>query len=188
MTDTPNSIWAGDLKNYSFSSESIRPLDSGGKTIFTKEKYTDFVVRFEFRLPSAGNSGLAIRYPGNGNPAYSGMCELQILDNSAEKYAQLDPRQYHGSAYGMVPAKRGHLKPVGEWNRQTVTVIGSTIHVVLNDECILDADLSEVGTFMGGQKKYAGRDRESGHFGIAGHKSSPVEFRNLEIKEIHHAN
>ena len=80
------------------------------------------------------------------------MCELQILDNSAEKYAQLDPSQYHGSAYGMVPAKRGHLKPVGEWNRQTVTVIGSTIHVVLNDECILDADLSEVSTFMGGQK------------------------------------
>mgnify|MGYP000370228801 CR=1 FL=1 len=40
--------------------------------------------------------------PGSGDTAYVGMCELQVLDNDAPKYAKLDPRQYHGSAYGMV--------------------------------------------------------------------------------------
>ena len=55
------------------------------------------------------NNGLAIRYPGEGDTAaYVGMCELQILDDSTTKYGKLDPRQYHGSAYGMVPAKVGY--------------------------------------------------------------------------------
>ena len=45
----------------------------------------------------------------------SGM-ELQILDNTADVYANLQPYQYHGSVYGVIPAKKGFLKPVGEWN------------------------------------------------------------------------
>ena len=78
------------------------------------------------------------------------MCELQVLDDTPTKYAKLDPRQSHGSAYGMVAAKRGYLRPVGEWNFQEVTVKGSTIKVELNGTVILDADLSQVTEFMGG--------------------------------------
>lgn len=174
--------WVGDVENYTFSNGEIRGRKDRGGVIYTEKQYTDFVVRFEFQLPEGGNNGLAIRYPGEGNPAYDGMCELQVLDNSAEKFAKLDPRQYHGSAYGMVAAKRGHLKPVGEWNSQTVTVIGSKIQVVLNGELILDADLSNVSEFMG-KNAYAGRVRSKGHFGFAGHHS-PVAFRNIIIKEL----
>lgn len=178
--------WTGAIQNYTFTDGEIRCKEGSGGTIYTKQQYTDFVVHFEFKLPKGGNNGLAIRYPGKGNPAYSGMCELQILDNTAEKYAKLDPRQYHGSAYGMLAAKRGHLKPLGEWNSQTVTVIGSTIHVVLNGEVILDGDLSEVTEFM--QKTaHPGKDNTSGHFGFAGH-GDPVAFRNISIKELSNAN
>jgi hypothetical protein len=60
------------------------------------------------------------------------MCELQVLDNTAEKYAKLDTRQYHGSAYGMVAAHRGYVRPVGQWNFQEVTVRDSRIEVNLN--------------------------------------------------------
>ena len=174
--------WMGDVENYTFSDGEIRGRKDRGGTIYTKKQYADFVVSFEFQLPEGGNNGLAIRYPGEGNPAYDGMCELQVLDNTAEKYAKLDPRQYHGSAYGMAAAKRGHLKPIGEWNSQTVTVIGSKIQVVLNGELILDADLSNVSEFMG-KNAYAGRTRTKGHFGFAGHHS-PVAFRNIIIKEL----
>ena len=60
-------------------------------------------------------------------PPTQGMCELQVLDDGNPKYVgKLDPRQAHGSAYGMVPAKRGYLRPVGEWNFEEVTVKGST--------------------------------------------------------------
>ena len=77
------------------------------------------------------------------------MCELQVLDDTAKQYAKLDPRQYNGSAYGMVAAHRGYLRPVGEWNFEEVTVKGPTIKVELNGTVILDADLSKVTEFMG---------------------------------------
>ena len=77
------------------------------------------------------------------------MCELQVLDNDADQYKTLDPRQYHGSAYGMVAAHRGYLRPPGVWNYQEVTVKGSTIQVELNGTRILDADLSKVTKLWG---------------------------------------
>jgi hypothetical protein len=150
--------------------------------LFTKEEYSDFAARLEFKLPPGGNNGLAIRYPGEGNPAYDGMCELQILDNTAAKYVKLDPRQFHGSAYAMVPAQRGYQRPVGQWNFQEVIVQGSKIKVELNGSVILDTDLSEVTEYMGGTP-HPGRDVKSGHFGFAGH-GSPVQFRNVRVKRL----
>lgn len=174
--------WKGAMDNYEVVEGAIRCKKGKGGTLFTDGVYKDFVVRFEFKLPPGGNNGLAIRYPGKGNPAYSGMCELQVLDSEHKKYAKLDSRQYHGSAYGMVAAKRGHLKEAGEWNEQEVTVKGSTIHVILNGTQILDADLKKVDKFMGG-KPHPGMHIEKGHFGFAGH-SDPVMFRNIRIKQL----
>jgi hypothetical protein len=110
------------------------------------------------------------------------MCELQVLDNTDPQYATLDKRQYHGSAYGMVAAHRGYLRPVGEWNYEEATVIGSTIKVELNGTVILDCDLSKVHDFMH-NSPHPGKDRTSGHFGFAGH-NDPVLFRNISIKRL----
>ena len=103
--------------------EDGRRIGSGGKV------HGDFVVRLEFKVPPGGNNGLAIRYPGMGDTAYVGMCELQVLDDSSPKYAKLDTRQYHGSAYGMVAAARGFQRPIGEWNYQVATIRGSKIRI-----------------------------------------------------------
>ena len=111
------------------------------------------------------------------------MCELQVLDNTSPKYAKLHPAQYHGSAYGMFAAKRGHLKKPGEWHTQEVTVKGSTIKVVLNGETILDCDLSKVEKPMYKIGKFKGRTRKEGHFGFAGHGAA-VQFRNVSIKRL----
>ena len=176
--------WAGPVDNYEVKDGSIVCKAGKGGTIYTKEEYKDFVVRLEIRIPAGSNNGLAIRYPGSGDTAYVGMCELQVLDDTSPKYAKLDPRQYHGSAYGMVAAKRGHQKPVGEWNTEEVTVKGSTIKVVLNGETILDCDISKVDmTTVMANKAHPGATRTSGFFGLAGH-NDPVEFRNISIKKL----
>ncbi len=179
---TDFSGWQGPIDNYQISNGVIQCLPEKGGTIFTADEYADFVARLEFKLPPGGNNGLAIRYPGAGDTAYEGMCELQVLDNDAEKFATLDPRQYHGSAYGMVAAHRGFLRPSGEWNFQEVTVQGSKIKVELNGSIILDCDVSEVTDYMA-NSPHPGKDRVTGHFGLAGH-SDPVEFRNLKIKTL----
>ena len=169
-------------RRYEVANGAILCKPGKGGTLFTEAEYGDFVAQVEFRLPPGGNNGLAIRYPGNGNPAYAGMTELQVLDNTAAKYAKLDKRQYHGSAYGMAAATRGYLRPVGEWNFQEVTVKGSTIKVVLNGTKILDTDLSKITEYMA-NSPHPGKDLKSGHFGFAGH-SDPVAFRNIRIRRL----
>ena len=171
--------WGGPVENYEIKDGAIQCKPSKGGTIYTKEEYGDFVARLEFKLPPRGNNGLAIRYPGEGDTAYVGMCELQVLDDA---YKGIDSRQAHGSAYGMVAAHRGYQRPIGEWNYQEVTVKGSTIKVELNGTLILDCDLSKVTEFMG-NRPHPGKDRTSGHFGFAGH-NDPVAFRNIQIKRL----
>lgn len=174
--------WAGPVDNYEIQNGTVVCKPHKGGTIYTKEEYSDFVARLEFKLPPGGNNGLAIRYPGQGDTAYVGMCELQVLDNDADMYAKLDARQYHGSAYGMAAAQRGYLRPTGEWNFQEVTVKGSKIKVELNGVVILDADLSTVKELLA-NSPHPGKDRTSGHFGLAGH-SDPVSFRNIRLKRL----
>ena len=154
---------------------------SKGQLIYRKKKYADFKLAFEFKLPPGGNNGLLLRYPGKGDGAYVGMCELQILDNSADQYKDLDPRQFHGSAYGMIPAHRGYLRPVGEWNHQIVTVTGSRIQVELNGVPILDGDLAKVKDFMD-NKPHPGLNVSDGYIGFAGHGAA-VGFRNIKIRD-----
>lgn len=174
--------WTGAVDGYDIRDGAIACKAGSGGTLYTRAAYRNFVVRFEFLLPPGGNNGLAIRYPGEGDSAYVGMAEVQVLDDTAPQYANLDPRQAHGSAYGMVAATRGHLKPVGQWNEEEVTVTGSTIKVVLNGTVILDADLSKVTSFLD-DRAHPGKDRTEGHFGFAGH-NDPVAFRNIRIREL----
>ncbi len=174
--------WTGAVDNYEVREGAIRCKEGKGGVLHTTDEYADFVARVEFKLPPGGNNGLAIRYPGTGDPAYSGMCELQVLDTEHPKYGKLDPRQVHGSAYGMIAAHRGYLRPTGDWNFQQVTVVGSTIKVELNGTLILDGDLAEVTEFMA-NSPHPGKDLTSGFFGFAGHGDA-VEFRNVKIKEL----
>jgi hypothetical protein len=176
--------WAGPTNNYEVAAGAIRCRAGKGGTIYTTDQYADFVARLEFQLPAGGNNGLAIRYPGAGDAAYAGMCELQVLDDNYEKAKgeKIDPRQAHGSAYGMVAAARGYHRPVGQWNFEEVTVQGSKIRVELNGTVILDCDLAEVKDFMG-ESKHPGKDLTTGHFGFAGH-NDPVAFRAVQIKRL----
>lgn len=174
--------WIGATDSYNVVDGAIQCRDGMGGTLLTEEEFGNFVARVEFKLPPAGNNGLAIRSPLGVDPAYGAMCELQILDDDAAVYAGLDPRQTHGSAYGMVAAKSGYLRPTGEWNFQQVTVNGSNILVELNGYPILDADLATVSEFLA-DKSHPGKDRPRGHFGLAGHTDA-VAFRNLSIRYL----
>ena len=171
--------WDGPVENYEVVDESIVCKKGKGGAIFTKAEYADFQVALEFKLPPNGNNGLGIRYPGKGDGAYAGMTELQVLDDA---YKGIDPRQAHGSAYGMAAAARGYQRPIGEWNFQVATIKGSTIQVELNGNLILDTDLSKITEYMA-KSPHPGKELTKGHFAFLGH-SDPVMFRNIKIKEL----
>ena len=111
--------WVGDTTGYVVRDNAIT-VTPQGRNLYTTEEYSDFVLRFEFKLTPGANNGLGIRTPPKGDAAYLGM-ELQILDSTHEKWANLKDWQYHGSCYGIAPAEQGHLMPTGSWNRQEVT-------------------------------------------------------------------
>ncbi len=186
--------WKGATDNYTVVDGTIQCLAGKGGTLVSEKTYSDYVMRADFLLPPGGNNGLVMRYPSQAeidampkdkrsdDGAYVAMTELQVLDDGHPKYKSLDPRQAHGSAYGIAPAKRGFLRPTGQWNHEVVTVSGSTIVVELNGTRILDADVSKVTEYMA-NSPHPGKDRKSGHVGFAGH-NDPVQFRNVDIRSI----
>ncbi|MGB6223598.1 3-keto-disaccharide hydrolase [Haloferula sp.] len=150
-----------------------------GRILESDYRFANYVLDFEFLLTEGANNGLGIHYPGTGDPAYSGM-ELQILDDRARKYEDLMPYQFHGSIYSMVPAKKGALKPLSEWNLQRVVVNGDEVKVELNGQLITKANLSELEKEF---PKHLGVRRRSGHLALCGH-GDKVYFRKLRICEL----
>jgi HEAT repeat protein len=176
--------WTGDTKGYAAEGGKIviHP-ELGSGNLYTEKEYADFVLRFDFKLTPAANNGLGVRAPLEGDAAYVGM-ELQILEDGSPVYWGLRPYQYHGSIYGVVPARRGFLRPPGEWNAEEVTVKGRRVTVVVNGSTVVDADIDEAsagGTIDGND--HPGLKRASGHLGFLGH-GSLLEFRNIRLKEI----
>jgi len=156
-----------------------------GGDLLTKDEYENFILRVEFKLPTAGNNGIALRTPLGGHSASDGL-EIQVLDsdgyNAAHPKAPLLPYQYHGSLYHCVGAKHGYLRPVGEWNFEEIKVEGQTIQVTLNGTKILDVDIDQLD-----RSKIAhppkGLDRRKGHIGFAGH-NDPVQFRSFKVRSL----
>jgi len=175
--------WMGATKSYEVVGDAIQCLPKGEGSLLTEDEFDDFVVRMEFKLPPGGNSGLAIRsQPSDVTPAYDAF-EIQVLDDSAETYADLEKYQYHGSLYGLQPAIRGYLRPVGEWNYQEITVIGDSFRVKLNGFEILNVSLRHLPSENLDHEQHPGNARTKGHFGFCGH-NDPVAFRNIRIKRL----
>jgi hypothetical protein len=175
--------WMGKTDGYELVDGELRARAGVSGNLLTEEEYDNFIVRMEFKLPAGGNSGLAIRAPKNStNPSADGM-EIQVLDDSPEHYPDLKPYQAHGSVYGLVPAKRGFLRPVGEWNYQETIVDGDHIEVHVNGYQVTDADLAEARKSPMDGGEHPGASRKSGHFGFSGH-NDPVVFRKVRIKRL----
>jgi hypothetical protein len=150
-----------------------------GRNLITEETFSNYVLEFDFLLTPGANNGLGIHYPGTGDGAYTGM-EIQVLDNTAEKYKDLKDYQFHGGIYTLAAAKKSGLKPVGEWNHQRVTVNGSTVQVVLNGETILEANLEQLSEK---NPKHEGVKRRAGHIAWLGH-GDKVSYKNIQIGDL----
>jgi hypothetical protein len=175
--------WQGDKTGYKVEEGKIVSLKTGRGNLYTQEEYGDFIVRFDFRLEPGANNGLAVRAPLTGDAAYQGM-EIQILDDTHPQYKGIQPYQAHGSVYGIAPAKRGYLKPVGEWNSEEVVCRGRQVTVTLNGTTIVDVNLDEASTPQTIDKReHPGLKRAAGHIGFCGH-GAQVQFANLRLKVL----
>ncbi|MCX6225670.1 MAG: DUF1080 domain-containing protein [Bacteroidia bacterium] len=178
--------WVGNKTDYTVDNSeiSVAPTGGGGSgNLFTEKEYSDFALRFEYQLTPGANNGIGIRAPLLGDAAYVGM-EIQVLDNTAPIYANLQKYQYHGSVYGVIPARREFAKPLGEWNEEEIWIQGTRIKVTLNGTVIVDGDIAEAsknGTLD--HNEHPGLKNAKGHIGFLGH-GSVLRFRNVRIKTL----
>lgn len=177
--------WIGNTSGYLIQEGAlvVNPEKGSGGNLYTKNEYSDFVYRFNFQLTPGANNGIGVHAPLEGDAAYVGM-EIQVLDGEHPKYAEIQPYQHHGSVYGVIPAKRGYLKPTGEWNEEEIMVKGTKIKVTLNGTVIVDGDYaaaSKNGTMDHNQ--HPGLLNKTGHIGFLGH-GDIVRFKNMRIKTL----
>jgi hypothetical protein len=179
------SNWQGAVNSYEVKNGSIMCRPGKGGDLLTKEEYENVIIRFEFKLPPAGNNGIALRTPLGGHSSSDGL-EIQVLDsdgyNAAHPQEPLLPYQYHGSLYHCVGAKHGYLRTVGEWNFEEIEVRGQTIKVTLNGTKILDVDIDKLDRSQI-EHPPKGLDRRKGYIGFAGH-DDPVQFRSFKVKQL----
>jgi len=157
------------------------PPDAGNDLV-TEAEFSDFALRLQFKLTPGANNGIGIRVPMEVKDLTYAGNEIQILDDTAPEYAHLEAGQYCGSVYKIFAAKRGALRPVGEWNDYEITARGTKVMVALNGQIIVDGDLSAV-TDPEIRRVHYGMLRPKGHIALLGHWSR-VEFRNIRIKEL----
>ncbi len=149
-----------------------------GGWLLTEKEYSDFELKVEFKLPKNGNSGIALRTPFQGDPAYTGM-EIQLIDDL--NWKGLQSWQHTGSIYNVVPASKQANKPIGEWNQAHIYCKGKKVIIKVNGETLVDADLGKYEAEH--SKKHPGILRKSGFVGFQSHDTR-VEFRNAFIKEL----
>ena len=173
----------GNIKVWGAENGILFVNGQGGGWLMTEKEYADFELRLEFKIPKAGNSGVALRSPLTGEPTYAGM-EIQILDDPWYKnpanYPGLRRTQLTGAIYDVVPPSQEDLKPVGEWNRMRITAQGRHITVELNGTKLVDANLDD---YKDRVQKHPGLLRTKGHLGLQSHDGR-VEFRNLYVKRL----
>jgi len=149
----------------------------GGGWLSTTEEYGDFEIELEFRVPENGNSGVFIRAPREGNPAFEGS-EVQVLDDYGSEYTALDPGQYAGSLYKWAaPSRRATLEP-GEWQKMRILCQGKHIAVTLNCWPIVDTDWEDQEPHV---QTNPGLKRDKGYIGLQNH-GSRLDYRNIRIR------
>ena len=169
----------GNMKTWGADKDVIYCEGGGGGWLMTEKQFGDYELRLEYKMPKGGNSGVGIRSPLTGDPAYQGM-EIQLIDDEGWP-GKLANWQNTGAIYNVVPPKKINNKAIGEWNSMTIIAKGRQITVINNGETLVDANLDDYVKEKA--KSHPGILRKDGHIGFQSYNKR-VEFRNIFLKAL----
>jgi hypothetical protein len=155
--------------------------------LWTKEKYGDFVLELEFRIPEQANSGIFLRTSDLKDPVYTGL-EVQVANSFGRE--PLSRGGTAGALYDCVAPSKNAVRKPGEWNQFRITCRGPRVEVELNGEKVVDADLDRWTEPMknpdGSKNKFPRAMKDfarSGHIGLQDH-GRPVWYRSVRVRPL----
>ena len=157
------------------------------ETVWTKKSYANFILDLEFKVAKESNSGVFLR-SGDTKSVLAAL-EIQVHENQDSAHYGMV-----GAIYNAQPPAKPMAKPVGEWNRFTITCQDSRVSLVFNGEEVWNVDLNNWqepkknpdGTpnkFAKALKDFS-RNGPLGLQGLHGKAQAPVWYRNIRIKEL----
>ena len=155
--------------------------------IISKATYKDFELSLEWKVGDGSNSGIFYRAVEGPEEIYFGAPEMQVLDDTKHPDGK-NPLTSAGSDYGLYPAPRGVVKPVGEWNSVRIVARGNHIEQWLNGQKIVEFEQwsDEWKQRVANSKFKAWPEyakATEGHIGLQEH-GGWVAFRNIKIRVL----
>ena len=159
----------------------------GGDIIYGQAVFGDFDLTMEWKVESAGNSGIFYRATEIEPQIWRTGFEYQILDNIGHRDGGHE-LTCAGSLYALYPAAKDLPRPVGEWNLARIVARGASIEHWLNGVRVAEIDLASedyrarvAGSKFGEMPLYG--QFSAGYIGLQDH-GDPVWYRNLKIRPL----
>jgi len=169
------------------AADGVLTRSGTGGDLLTAEQYGDFEMRFEWKVPEKGNSGIIYRiaeteqYPWQTGP------EFQVLHNQGHADGK-NPITSAGSNYAVNPPVKDVTKPVGEWNEGRLVVQGNHVEHWLNGVKVVEYEIGsadwEARVKASKFAKVANYGRMKGGYIALQDHGDAVSFRNLKIKSL----
>jgi type 1 glutamine amidotransferase len=173
-------------KTWKIEGKTITCEGSGGDLI-TREKFENFELEFEWKVPPKGNSGVIYRVVETEQPSYYTGPEYQVLDNRGYNASATHPTAA-GALYDLYPPQKDASREAGEWNQGRIVIDGSKVEHWLNGEKVVEADFgSDDWKERIGKSKFATWEgfaaTPNGHIALQEH-GNQVWYRNIRIRQL----
>lgn len=154
-----------------------RPGEKGwerwGMYLWSKEKYQDFEIEFDYKVEAKGNSGFYFHVGDKDNPVATGI-EVQIYDSHGKPEGAKLTDHDSGGVIPSIPPSKNTAKPAGEWNTFQITCKGREVEIKLNGETVNQFSLDHPRL----------KDRPAtGYIGFQDH-GLPLSLRNIKIRKL----
>jgi hypothetical protein len=175
----PQNAWSVD-------GNVMRAMAAGPRIdLVSRERFRDFTLSFEWRLPRGGSSGVAYRVSEEDGPAAQTGPVMQLLDDERHQDGA-DALTSCGALYGLMAPWHDQRSSTSGYHSARIVLNGTTVEYWIDERQVLGCDLASAEL-----KKRIARSRfrdfaqfaqlREGHI-VLQHRGTEAWFRRLRIE------